>query len=113
MAIQELTVDSFSQILQENKIVLIDFWAAWCAPCRNFALTYHDVAEKFPEIKFTKVNIDDNRKLATDFNIRSIPHLMIFKGETELYSEPGALNANQLIDLIKKAQDFDVNSIKK
>jgi thioredoxin len=110
MNVQDIDENSFAEVLAKNKMVLVDFWAAWCGPCRNFALTYNVVAEQLPEIKFTKVNIDENHKLATEFNIRSIPHLMIFRGQEVVYSQPGALNTKQLIDLIKKTQLLDSES---
>ena len=79
MSCQNLTSDQFEAVIKENEMVFIDFWAAWCAPCKQFSKIYDLVADQFPTIKFVKVNIEEQKDLADLFEIRSIPHLMIFK----------------------------------
>lgn len=102
----------FESLLNENKIVFIDFWAAWCAPCKQFSTTYEHVASQFPEIKFAKVNIEKELELAEIFEIRSIPHLMVFKEGIVIYSNAGSMPASTLNELVGQAIAVDVTAIK-
>lgn len=111
--ITNLITDNFEAFVESNPIVIVDFWAPWCHPCLNFANTYHQVAERFPQIIFAKVNIDEEQKLAETFYIRSIPHLMIFKEGVAIYSEAGSMPASTLTDLANQAIAADVSEIKK
>lgn len=107
-----LSSDQFDEFLKKNEIVFIDFWAAWCAPCLQFATVYERVADQNPTIKFAKVNIEQETELADSLEIRSIPHLMIFKQEILIYSEAGAMPESVLNDLVQQAMSVDVSEIK-
>lgn len=111
MATVELTRDNFEQIVTSNPFVVVDFWAPWCGPCRSFAPVYEDVSERYPDIVFAKVNTEEQQELAGHFQIRSIPTLMLFREQVILYSQPGALPANQLEDLIQKAGEIDMAEV--
>lgn len=102
----------FDTIINNNEIVFVDFWAKWCAPCNQFAVIYERVAEQNPTIKFTKVNIEDETELSESFQIRSIPHLMIFKQGILIYSDAGAMPESTLKDLVEQALNIDVSEIR-
>lgn len=108
----ELTAANFDAALRDHEIVLVDFWAEWCGPCKSFAKIYEDVANQYPDIIFGKVNVDEQQELASDFQIRSIPTLMIFRQGIGIFSEPGVLPAAALQDLIKQAQALDMEQVK-
>lgn len=107
-----LTAANFDQVLAKNEIVLIDFWAQWCGPCKSFAKVYEEIATQYPDITFTKVNVDEEQELARDFQIRSIPTLMIFRQGIGIFAESGALPASALHDLIKQACALDMNTVR-
>ena len=113
MATIELTKDNFEQTITDNDIVLIDFWATWCGPCKNFAPIYEEASEKYPDIAFGKVNTEEQQELAAYFQIRSIPTLMIFRERIIIFSQPGMLPANALDELIGKARDLDMEQVRK
>ena len=108
MATKELTKDNFAQTISGNSMVIVDFWAPWCAPCRAFAPIFDAASEKYPEIIFAKVNTDEEQELASNFQIRSIPTLMILREQVILFSQPGALHASALEKIIKQAQGVDM-----
>jgi thioredoxin 1 len=108
----DLTLDSFEDTLAENEIVMIDFWASWCGPCRNFAPVYEQTATENPDILFTKVDTEDQQQLAAQFNIRSIPTLMIFRDEVLLFSQAGALPKAALDDIIGQVRALDMEKVK-
>jgi len=112
MAIIELTADNFDQTIQDNNLVLIDFWAGWCAPCRAFAPVYETISDKYPKAVFAKVDTEAERELAARFRIRSIPTLMIFREQILLFSQPGALPGAALEDIVNKAQELDMNMVR-
>jgi thioredoxin 1 len=112
VATVELTRDNFKQTIDNNGMVLVDFWAEWCGPCRMFAPIYDDISERYPDAVFGKVNTEREQELARMFGIRSIPTLMIFRDQIIIFSQPGALPASALEDLVNKAQALDMNVVR-
>lgn len=99
----EVSAGNFDQLLSQNKLVILDFWAEWCGPCKSFSPVFKEHAALHPEILFGSVNVEEQRELAQEFDIRSIPFLMILKENTLIYGEAGALSAVAFEDLIQKA----------
>lgn len=113
MATIELTKDNFEQVVTGSDMVVVDFWAPWCAPCRAFAPTYEAASEKHPGVVFAKVNTEAEQELAAAFNIRSIPTLMLFREKVILYAEPGALPPAALEEILTKAETIDMRAVHK
>ncbi|MFP4131079.1 MAG: thioredoxin [Thiohalospira sp.] len=113
MATVELTKDNFEQTIEDNDIVLVDFWASWCGPCKNFSPIYEEASENHPDIVFGKVNTEEEQELAASFQIRSIPTLMLFRQKVVLFSQAGALQGSQLEELIQKAREVDMEQVHK
>jgi thioredoxin len=108
-----LTKDNFDQTVEQNSMVVVDFWAAWCAPCRFFAPTFEQASDKHPDVVFGKVNTEEQPELAGAFGIRSIPTLMILREKVILYSEAGALPQPQLHALIDQAKALDMEQVRR
>ena len=111
MPITELTKDTFQQAIKEDNTLIIDFWAPWCGPCKQFAPTFEKAAESHPNIDFAKVNTEEQQELAGALGIRSIPTLMVFRERVMLFSQAGALSAGQLDELLEKVQAVDMEKV--
>ncbi len=111
-ATKELTLGNFKETIEKDGIVLIDWWAPWCGPCRAFAPTYEKVAGKHPDITFAKVNTENEPQLAGEFDIQSIPTLMVFRDRVLLFAQPGMLPEKVLEDLVKQVQELDMNKVR-
>ncbi|WP_330336468.1 thioredoxin [Streptomyces sp. NBC_00557] len=109
----ELTKDNFDQTVTDNDFVLIDFWAEWCGPCRQFAPVYEKAAEENPDLVFGKVDTEAQPELAQAFGIQSIPTLMIVRDKVAVYAQPGALPEAALTDLIGQARNLDMDEVRK
>jgi thioredoxin reductase (NADPH) len=106
----DLTADQFNATIEGNDIVLVDFWASWCGPCRQFAPTFQASSEKHPDVVYAKVDTEAEQELAAAAQIRSIPTLMAFKKGKLVFNQPGALPAASLEDLVQQIKDFDVDA---
>jgi thioredoxin reductase (NADPH) len=107
---RELTAEQFNDTVNGNDIVLVDFWASWCGPCRAFAPTFHAASEKHPDVVFAKVDTEAEQQLAAAAQIRSIPTLMAFKKGKLLFNQAGALPPAALEDLVQQVKAFDVEA---
>lgn len=112
MAIQELNSENFNDTIQGNDIVIIDFWAEWCGPCKSFAPTFERAADNHEDVVFAKVNTEEQTELAQACQIRSIPTLMIFREQILLFNQAGALAPAQLEDVIEKVKELDMEQVK-
>lgn len=109
MAVLEITKENFeAEVLKSEKIVLLDFWASWCGPCRMVSPIVDEIAEEMPEIKVGKVNVDEEGELALKFQVMSIPSLFVFKNGEIVEQSVGAKPKNQIIDMIEKAKAASV-----
>lgn len=112
MATVDLNLETLQSTIDENDIVLIDFWAEWCGPCRAFAPTYEKVSEEYPNILFAKVDTEAHQQLAAQFQIRSIPTLVVFRDQIGIFSQPGALPEEGLRDLIGQIEALDMDGVR-
>ncbi|MFJ6080372.1 thioredoxin [Streptomyces sp. NPDC092369] len=109
----ELTKENFDQTVTDNEFVLIDFWAAWCGPCRMFAPIYDKAAEENPDLVFGKIDTEAQPELAAAFGIQSIPTLMIVRDQVAVYAQAGALPEAALTDVIGQARKLDMDEVRK
>jgi thioredoxin 1 len=111
VAIVDLTKDDFEKTINDYPIVVIDFWAPWCGPCRGFAPVFEKSSEAHPDVVFAKINTDEQQELAGSFGIRSIPTLMVFRDKIILYQQAGALPGNALEQVITQAKSLDMAKV--
>ena len=109
----EVTSTNFKQVTEKDGIVLLDWWAAWCGPCRSFAPTYEKVAQKHPDITFGKIDTEDQPELAGMAQIMSIPTLMAFRDGVLVFSQPGALPDSALEQVIQAVRDLDMDDVRR
>ena len=112
MATLELTQENFENTVRGNPMVIVDFWAPWCGPCRGFAPVYEKASEAHPDVVFAKVNTDEQQELAGAFGIRSIPTLMVFREQIILFQQAGALPGNALEQVITQAKTLDMEKVR-
>lgn len=113
MATQTLSAGNFNDVASGDGIVLVDFWAAWCGPCRSFAPTYEKASEQHPDITFGKVDTDAEQELSERFQIRSIPTLMAIRDGVIVFEQPGALPESALNSLISQVKALDMEEVRK
>lgn len=112
MALINLTNENFQQIIAQNEIVAIDFWATWCSPCKTYGPIFERAAENIPGVTFAKINTDDEQELAAQFQIRSIPTTVIMKEEIIVLHQEGVLFQEKLVELLNKAKGLDMEKVR-
>jgi|SRR6185295_6555971 thioredoxin 1 len=113
MATVEVTRDTFDEVVGKGDVVLLDFWAPWCGPCRSFGPVFEAASEKHPDIVFGKVNADEQQELAGAFNVRSIPYVMVMREKIVVFAQAGALPAEGLESIIEQACALDMEAVRK
>ncbi len=113
MATVALNDQNFQETIEENDIVLIDFWAEWCGPCKSFAPTFEKSSEQHADVVHAKVDTEEQQRLAQEFNIRSIPTIMAFRENVLVFSQPGALPASSLEELVTQVKELDMDDVRK
>ena len=113
MAYVELTKENFEEVITSNDMVVVDYWAEWCGPCKSFGPVFEKVSEDFPDVVFAKVDTENEQEIASMFQIRSIPTLMIFREKVIVFSQPGAVPEGALRDVVSKVENLDMVEIHK
>ena len=113
MSTVELTKENFDSVVNDSPMVIVDFWAPWCGPCRGFAPVFESASQAHPDVVFAKVNTDQEQELAGSFNIRSIPTLMVFREKVILFQQAGALPASALEQVLSQAKALDMAEVRK
>lgn len=113
MAVLELKKSNIKETIENNQIVIIDFWATWCAPCRRFGPIFEAVALKNPDVRFAKVDTEAEQELAANFEIKSIPTIAVIKEGDIIFMQPGALPEEVLEQVVAKAKEVDMAEVRK
>lgn len=113
MACVELTKENFEEVIKTNDMVIVDYWADWCGPCKSFGPVFEKVSEDFPDAVFAKVDTQNEQEIASWFQIRSIPTLMIFRENVIVFSQPGAVPEGALREVIGKVENLDMAEVHK
>jgi thioredoxin 1 len=112
MAVSEITRQNIKETIESNQIVIFDFWAPWCAPCKRFGPIFEAVAAKHPDVKFVKVNTDTEQELSSAFEIMSIPTIAVMKEQDIILVQPGAVNEDILEQIVQKTKEIDMVKVR-
>lgn len=107
-----LTAENFDDVIHQHELIIIDFWAHWCVPCQGFATSFMEVAAEFPDVLFAAVDIEAEPSLAEDFQIRSVPFVMIIRNEVIIFAESGQMPTSALRELLTQAREVDMQATK-
>ena len=113
MALENLTAQNFNEKVTSNEIVILDFWAPWCGPCKQFAPIFEKVAGEYPDILFGKINTEEEQELAGHFQIKSIPTTIILRDNIAIFQQPGLLPEEGLKDVIRQVQELDMDMVRR
>lgn len=113
MALIALTEENFEKTVADNEIVIIDFWAEWCGPCKQYGPVFERTSQNIPDVTFAKVNTEEQQGLAAQFGVRSIPTTAVIKEQIVVFLQPGVLPQESLVDILKQAQALDMDQVRK
>ncbi len=113
MATIQITGQNFNDIVTNNDIVILDFWAEWCAPCKSFAPIFEKASEQYDDVVFGKVNTEEEQELAAYFQVRSIPTTIIFREQIAVFMQPGLLPEEALHDILRQVKELDMDQVRK
>jgi len=113
MALVNLTKDNFDEMVSGSEIAVLDFWAPWCGPCKQFAPIFEKVSQEYPDILFGKINTEEEQELAGHFQIQSIPTVMVLRDNIVLFSQPGLIPEEGLKDILRQVKELDMDEIRK